>query len=114
MITVEPTTLELASGESATVTITFDPQTGPIGLFGGRLTASAGGAEALHVPLSFQKEPQLVDLTIEVIARAEADGGIFGVVNIQNVDDIETFFEQYEVFDGSRRSRRGFRSAITA
>ena len=101
MISVAPDGVDIAPSESVVVTVTFDPATGPIGLFTGALTASVGGLEALHVPLSFEKEPQLVDLTIEVIAR-DGVNDLFGVVNIQNVDDIDTFFEQREVFTGAQ------------
>lgn len=101
MITAEPATLDLPAGGSDVVTLTFDPQTGPIGLFGGTLVASVGGLEALQVPLSFKKEPQLVDLTVEVLEREGADD-LSGLVNIQNVDDVDTFFEQYEVYVGAQ------------
>ncbi len=69
MIKVEPASLDLDAGETRTVSVTFDAATGPIGLFSGELAATSAGAEALHVLLSFKKEPQLVDLTINVIER---------------------------------------------
>ena len=104
MIKVDPVVVELAAGASETVTVTFDPQTGPIGLFGGTLTATERGTEVLHVPLSFLKEPELVDLTIEVIER-EGMSAMAGGVYVQDVNDTAAFLELYEVFTGAQTVR---------
>lgn len=101
MLTVEPAAVDLAAGASATLTVTFDAAAGPLGLFGGSLVAVAAGVEAWHLPLSFEKEPQLVDLTVDVIERDGADQ-LSGLVTLQNVDDTETYFEQFDVSTGGQ------------
>lgn len=101
VLTVEPATLDLAAGASGVVTVTADPQMVAIGVYGGALTASVDAADALHVPLAFEVEPDLADLTINVV---ELDGtaDLFGTVFVQDANNVEQYQEFLPVFSGAQ------------
>lgn len=69
MLSASTSTLTLAPDASATVTTTLDLRRGATGLYGGYLTATAGGEVASRVPVGFHKEPERYELTVEGIAR---------------------------------------------
>lgn len=91
MLTVEPSTVDLAPGASTEVTVTLDPSLGGEGVFSGELTATdADGNRVTGTPVGFNKEPELYDITIEGIQRngqPAADGSQVAVVDAVNVSD---------------------------
>jgi hypothetical protein len=69
MLDVSPKTLTLPAGGTATATVTVDPDTGALGLYGGRLTATArDGRSVLNTAVGFDKD-QRYTLTLNPIGR---------------------------------------------
>ena len=99
-ISLSPTRLTLAPGQSATATVTVDPRQLPPGLYDGAVTATpAGGQPALHVPVGFYQEPERYDLRLAAVDRAgnPAEHASLGVVN---VDDARQFLQVVDDVQG--------------
>ncbi|MEO3923827.1 S8 family serine peptidase [Micromonosporaceae bacterium B7E4] len=69
LITFTPATLPLAAGESATVTVTVDPQLADPALYPGRISLTDGTEVALRLPTAFYREPEVYDLKLQVLNR---------------------------------------------
>jgi subtilisin family serine protease len=67
-VTVQPSSLTLAPGASASADVTLDTGAEPYGTVGGYLTASAND-EVLHTPVGYHLEGPHHELTMEAIAR---------------------------------------------
>jgi subtilisin family serine protease len=81
--------VSVPAGGTATVTVTFDPAAGPIGLYGGRLVATAGDT-VVQTTVGGYKEPERYDLTLRMTDRngKEIPAGDFaGEAMVIGLDD---------------------------
>lgn len=108
MLAVEPATLTVQPGDTASATVTVDVSAGgEFGVYGGYLIAEAGGAVATRTPVGFHKESEHYDLTVQGITR---DGrpalGAASTFNVVDVTDTEAFRSTQNTFvNGSRTLR---------
>lgn len=91
MLTVKPSTLDLAPGASADVTVRLDPTLGGEGSFNGEVVAKdADGHRVSGTPVGFLKKPELHKITIDGVQRdgqPAADGSQVAVVDAVNMSD---------------------------
>jgi subtilisin family serine protease len=90
--------VSVPAGGTATVTVTFDPTAGPIGLYGGRLVATAGDM-VVQTTVGGYKEPERYELTLKMIDRngREIPAGDFaGVAMVMSLD--EAYTDEFPVF----------------
>ncbi len=97
MFTLDATEVTVPAGGTADLGVTADTGTGgPDGLYGGWLTASAGGTTALRIPIAVDQEVESYDVTV---ARLGFDGATSpGFVTI--VDPATFRFFDAEITDG--------------
>jgi hypothetical protein len=70
MFLVEPATLSIPEGGSASVRLVADTRVGGIdGVFGGRLVASDGAGRSQAVPVAVEREVESYDLTLSYLDR---------------------------------------------
>ncbi|OLF05327.1 hypothetical protein BLA60_36465 [Actinophytocola xinjiangensis] len=86
MFAVSASSVTVPAGGTADVTVTVDPGTAPIGLYGGRLSATGGGV-ALHTSVGAYLEPQMHNVTVTGIAR---DGRPAAVVSFTELWSLAT------------------------
>lgn len=84
-VSISPTTLPLAAGESGTVTVTVDPNKAGVGRWGGHLTATATGGTALRTAALFTNESERYDVTVNLLDRKgkPTTNGNITMVNIE-------------------------------
>lgn len=68
MFGVSESSVTVPAGGSASVSVTVDPTSAPIGLYGGHLSATGGGV-ALHTSVGAYLEAQMHEVTVTGIAR---------------------------------------------
>jgi hypothetical protein len=70
MFRVEPATLSVPEGGSASVRVTADTRVGSVdGIFGGRLIASHADGRSQAVPIAVEREVESYDLTLQHVDR---------------------------------------------
>ncbi|MGH3353912.1 MAG: S8 family peptidase [Nocardioides sp.] len=91
MLTVAPSSLDLAPGSSAQVSVTLDRTLGGEGTFSGQLLATdADGNRISSTPAGFIKESEVYDITVEGIQRngePAAAGSQVAVLDATNFSD---------------------------
>ena len=92
-LSVEPTTVDLAPGGTAEVTVTLDPRELPYGLYGGYLVAEADGAVVARVPVGFLIEQESYNLTVTGIARDGRPAAGISSFDVLNVADFSILQE---------------------
>ncbi len=92
MLSVSPATLSVPAGGSADATVSIDPDTGELGLYSGRLVATARDGQAvLAAAVGFEKE-LLHTLSMKAIARDGRPSG-FARISLWSLDT-----NAYQVF----------------
>jgi subtilisin family serine protease len=93
MFSVSQPSVTVPAGGSASVTVTVDASTAPIGLYGGRLVATGGG-RVVHTSVGAYLEPEMFDVTVTGISR---DGRPSSVISFAELWDLSkgTFETKY-------------------
>jgi subtilisin family serine protease/Tol biopolymer transport system component len=99
MLSVEPASVTLEPGDSATVEVRLDVRSGAYGLYGGYLVASDVGAGDVvsRVPTGFNVEAPTHTLTIEAVGRDGQPAGGGSWVDVIDVHDVNAFSQSYLV-----------------
>ncbi|MFS8522001.1 MAG: S8 family serine peptidase [Micromonosporaceae bacterium] len=93
VLTVDPASLVVPAGGSATATVTLDVPALDIGLYSGYLVAEHAGEVVARVPVGFHKEDEMYDLRIVGIDRSgQPAGGGQSNVAILDVENMARFF----------------------
>ncbi|HEY8473309.1 MAG TPA: S8 family serine peptidase [Natronosporangium sp.] len=92
-VTVEPATLTVPAGGSATATVTLDVTAVELGRYGGYLVAAGEGFDDIRIPTGFYKEPEMYNLSVEGYARDGRPARGSSTIHVLNVDDRDAFFE---------------------
>ena len=86
MLSVEPATLTVAPGQTATATVRLDVGQGDVGLYGGYLVASTDAGDVVRSPVGFHKEAEAYELTITGIDRnGDSASGNVAVLDVENM-----------------------------
>ncbi|HEV2782758.1 MAG TPA: S8 family serine peptidase [Actinophytocola sp.] len=86
MFTVSSPTVTVPAGGTASVDVSVDPNAGPLDLYGGYLTATAGDV-VVHTSVGAYVEPEMYDLTVTGIAR---DGRPAAVISWAELWSLQT------------------------
>jgi subtilisin family serine protease len=81
MFTLDQQTLTVPAGTEATVTLTVDTRTTPVGRYGGYLTATAADSgHVVRTPFAVESESERYDLTLPLITRAGTPAVNYSVI----------------------------------
>jgi subtilisin family serine protease len=112
-LTVTPQQLTVPAGQSASATVSLDPDATEPGTYAGYVTAQAAGGPVLRTSVGFTVEGQLYDLRLEVLDRNGAAPGGINPVELWNLATGEMTFAA--LIGGARTVRvPAGRYAVTA
>jgi subtilisin family serine protease len=87
LVTVTPTQVTVAPGQTVPVTVTLTPTRAAVGVHTGAVTLAGAGRQPTRVPLGFHKEPPRQDITMTVLnRRGEPDA--YGTVWLANMAEM--------------------------
>lgn len=92
LVTVEPASVTVPAGGTASVKVTINDQGAELGGFSGALTATSGDGATVRTPIGFWRVPELATLTVRLMAPVSASARGFYYPNngsIVRVDDQE-------------------------
>jgi subtilisin family serine protease len=98
MFTTDQTQITVPAKGTATANITMTPAKGPVGLYGGHLTATTpDGKTTMQTALGGYKEPESYDLTVKLLDRDgkepdASDEDALGAWNLYDLDTNQTEF----------------------
>lgn len=108
MFRVEPSTLAIAAGGSASVRVIADTRPGALdGVFGGRLIAADASGRRLAVPVAVQRESESYDLTLRHLDRDGQPTANYSGILLGLDTFFFTFFFGEDADDSTYRLPRG-------